>query len=95
MDAFEKGGQNESPALLSKSETQWLLGKICPSITFQYKMLSNIRKKIRAFADVDFPLLRKYNMVSFELGRDLEPTIAPSGLIKATKDLVRQRSRLS
>jgi len=90
----EEGNQIKSPALLSKSELQWLLGKSSSPRTFQYKMLSNIRRKIRALIDIDLPLLRKNNLVSFELGRHLEPMTTPSVLAKSTQALVRQRSRV-
>jgi hypothetical protein len=73
---------------------QWLLGKSSPSKTFQYKMLSNVRRKIQALINIDLPLLRMNNLVSIELGRDLEPMITPSGLVKSTQALVRQRSRV-
>ena len=84
----------ENPALLSRSELEWLLGTTTPSKTFQYKMLSNIRRKIQALMDIDIPLLVKYNLVTLERGRDLEPEITPPGLVNSTKALVRQRSRV-
>jgi hypothetical protein len=87
----DEDGQIENPVLLSRSELQWLLGKSSASKTFQYKMLSNIRRKIQALIDIDLPLLRECNLVSFETGRDLEPAII---FVKSTKDLVRQRSRV-
>jgi hypothetical protein len=85
--------ENKRPALLSRSELQWLLGLTTPSKTFEYKMLSNIRRKIQSLMDIDLPLLMKCNLVTLELGRDLEPLTTPSGLVKSTKSLVRQGSR--
>jgi hypothetical protein len=82
----------ENPALLSRSELQWLLGITTLSKTFEYKMLSNIRRKIQSLMDIDLPLLMKYNLVTIELGRDLEPLTTSSGVVKSTKALVRQRS---
>jgi hypothetical protein len=88
----QEDGGIENPALLSRSELQWLLGKSSASKTFQYKMLSNIRRKIQALVDIDLPLLMKNNLLSFELGRDLEPIMSPSDEAKLTEALVRQRS---
>jgi hypothetical protein len=84
----------ENPALLSKSELQWLLGTTTPSKTFEYKMLSNIRRKIQFLMDIDLPLLMKYKLITLELGRDLEPLTTSSGPVKSTRALVRQRSRV-
>jgi hypothetical protein len=63
----EDGGI-ESSTLLSKSELGWLLGKSNASTTFQYKLLSNIRRKIQVLVDIDLPLLMKNNLLSYELG---------------------------
>jgi hypothetical protein len=90
----EEDGGIQNPTLLSRSELQWLLGKSTVSKTFQYKMLSNVRKKIQALVDIDLPLLRKNNLLSFELGRDSESMITPPQSVKPAQALVRQRSRV-
>jgi hypothetical protein len=93
-DMVEVDVEIENPTLLSRSELRWLLGKSSASKTFQYKMLSNIRRKVQALVDIDLPLLMKNNLLSFELGRDLEPMITPASPVQPTQALVRQRSRV-
>jgi hypothetical protein len=94
----EEDGQIMRPVLLSKSELQWLLGNTKVSKTFEYKMLSNIRRKIHALTTIELPLLMRDNLVIYQLasepGRDLEPVMTLTSLTKSTHALVRQRSRV-
>ena len=95
----KEDSHNMRPALLSKSELQWLLGNTRVSKTFEYKMLSNIRRKIQALTTIELPLLMRNNLVTYELasepGRDLEPVMVLTSLTKSTQALVRQRSQRS
>jgi hypothetical protein len=45
------------PALLTRIEIEWLLGKIKVSKTYQYRIKSDIRQKIRTFSELELPLL--------------------------------------
>jgi hypothetical protein len=95
---------NFQPVLLSNSELRWLAGDINVSKSFEYKIKSNIRKKVQAFIELELPLLVKNNFFvsddyihdvddSDGLGRDLElgPSLSPPSNDTA---LVRQRSRV-
>jgi hypothetical protein len=53
-----------SPALLSKSELQWLLGDIKVSKSFEYKMKSNIKGKVQTLTELELPLLVKNSFLS-------------------------------
>jgi hypothetical protein len=96
---IKEDNRNMRPVLLSRSELQWLLGNTRVSKTFEYKMLSNIRRKIQALTAIELPLLIKHNLVSYQLdgkpGRDLEPIIAPAILTKSTQALVRQSGKVT
>jgi hypothetical protein len=93
---IKEGNRNMRPVLLSRSELQWLLGN---TRVFEYKMLSNIRRKIQALTAIELPLLIKHNLVSYQLdgkpGRDLEPIMAPAILTKSTQALVRQSGKVT
>jgi hypothetical protein len=82
--------------LLSKTELQWLLGEVKVSKFFEYQIRSRIKKKVQTLIDLELPLLIQAHFINFEnntgLGRDLEPVITPSGLVKSIKALVRQMS---
>jgi hypothetical protein len=98
---FETNNNNLQPVLLSNSELRWLLGDINISKSFEYKIKSNIKRKIQTLTELELPLLVKNNffdnygyrheMDDSSIGRDLEP--APS-LHTKNSDLVRQRSRV-
>ena len=46
-----------SPALLTKTEFEWLNGNIHVSNAYQRKIRSDIRKKIRILQELELPLL--------------------------------------
>src|ERR687887_2753361 len=46
-----------SPALLTKTELEWLNGNIQVSYTYQRKIKSDIKKKIRILQELELPLL--------------------------------------
>jgi hypothetical protein len=87
------------PALLSKSELQWLLGDIKVSKSFEYKIRSSIKRKVQTLTELELPLLIKnnffvnsyYEIDDDGLGLDLEP--GPPQSLSLNSTLVRQRSR--
>jgi hypothetical protein len=49
-----------NPALLTRRELDWLLGKTEGiSTSFEYKIKSSLKKKVRAFVEIELPLLLK------------------------------------
>lgn len=66
---------NIQPALLTKSEIDWLEGNNAKlSKSYEYKMRSNIKKKLRIFVDLELPLIQKSGIISDDLtvfGKDL------------------------
>ncbi len=62
-------------ALLTESESEWLLGnRTSVSKSYEYKMKSNIRKKLSIFAMVEIPLIQNSGIFSKDftaLGKDL------------------------
>jgi hypothetical protein len=53
-------------ALLTRGELDWLAGKSQGiSKSFEYKLKSTLRKKIRTFLDTELPLLVKNDLFSF------------------------------
>ena len=86
-----------NPVLLSKTEMQWLLGKIKVSKLFEYQLKSRIKRKVRSLMELELPLLVKTNFIDYcddsRLGWDMEPgpPITKSSIDK-TQALVRQRS---
>ena len=53
-----------SPALLSRTEINWLSKKIQVSNGYERKMKSDIRRKIRIFNELELPLLLKSGFIS-------------------------------
>ena len=47
------------PSLLTKTETDWLSGKAHLSKTYEYKIKSIIKRKIKAFNEFELPLILK------------------------------------
>jgi hypothetical protein len=93
---------NFNPVLLSRSELEWLCGDTKVSKSFEYKIRSNIKKKIQTLTELELPLLVKSNFLASDynyeleddgLGRDLEPGPQLHSL-SMNSDLVRQRSRV-
>ena len=52
-----------APALLTKTEIQWLSGKIHVSKTYEYWLRFNIKKKIKMLTDFEIPLLVKKGFI--------------------------------
>jgi hypothetical protein len=49
--------------LLSRTEIQWLLGKIKVSKLFEYQLKSRIKKKVQSLMELELPLLVKTNFI--------------------------------
>jgi hypothetical protein len=47
------------PALLTRTEIKWLLGNVKVSKPYEYRIKSDIKKKIKTFTDLELPLLLK------------------------------------
>ena len=59
---------NIKRALLTKTELNWLQGKKCNiSVTHEYKIKSQMRKKLKILATLELPLLEKAGIFSDEL----------------------------
>jgi len=58
------------PALLTRTEIKWLLGNVKVSKSYQYRIKSDIRKKIRNFTELELPLLLKQEIINgFDLSK--------------------------
>ena len=53
-----------TPALLTKTEVQWLLGNANVSKSFEYKLRSGIRRKVQTLTELEIPLLMKEGYLS-------------------------------
>ena len=53
-----------SPALLTKTEIDWLQHKIKVSKVYEYRLKSDIKKKLQAFQQLELPLLMKNGFIS-------------------------------
>jgi hypothetical protein len=53
-----------SPALLTKTELEWLHHKIKVSKVYEYRLKSDIKKKLQTFQQLELPLLIKNGFIS-------------------------------
>jgi hypothetical protein len=53
-----------SPALLTKTERDWLQHKIKVSKVYEYRLKSDIKKKLQRFQQLELPLLMKSGFIS-------------------------------
>lgn len=51
------------PALLTRTEIEWLSGKVKVSKPYEYWLRFNIKKKIKALSDFEIPLLVKNGFI--------------------------------
>jgi hypothetical protein len=51
------------PALLTRTEIKWLLGNVKVSKPYEYRIKSDIKKKIKTFTDLELPLLLKRRII--------------------------------
>lgn len=52
------------PAFLTRNEFEWLQGKIQLSASYQRKIKSDIRKKLRVFQALELPLLTRTGFIT-------------------------------
>lgn len=50
-------GSNFEPVLLTRTEIKWLLNRVKVSKAYQYKIKSDIKKKLKIFTELEIPLL--------------------------------------
>jgi hypothetical protein len=50
-------GSNFKPALLTRTEIEWLLNKVNITKAYQYRIKSDIKKKLKTFTELEIPLL--------------------------------------
>jgi hypothetical protein len=55
---------NFKPALLTRTEIEWLQDKVNLSYGYQRKIKSDIKKKIRIFQELELPLLVKSGFIN-------------------------------
>ena len=55
------------PAFLTRNEFEWLQGKIQLSASYQRKIKSDIRKKLRVFQALELPLLTRTGFITLRL----------------------------
>jgi hypothetical protein len=48
------------PALLTKTEIEWLLGNAQVSKGYEYRIKSDIKRKLKTFQQLELPLLQKH-----------------------------------
>ncbi|MFL6319916.1 MAG: hypothetical protein ACJ72Q_05540 [Nitrososphaeraceae archaeon] len=48
-----------NPALLTKTELEWLQDEIKVSKVYEYRLKSDIKKKLQTFQELELPLLIK------------------------------------
>ena len=51
------------PALLTRTEINWLLGNVKVSKRYEYRIKSDIRKKMKTFTNLELPLLLKRRII--------------------------------
>ena len=52
------------PALLTKTELDWLQHKITVSKVYEYRLKSDIKKKLNTFQQLELPLFMKNGFIS-------------------------------
>jgi hypothetical protein len=48
------------PALLTRTEIEWLLGNAQVSKDYEYRIKSDIKRRLKTFRQLELPLLQKY-----------------------------------
>ena len=51
------------PALLTRTEIEWLLNNVNISKAYEYRIKSDIKKKLKTFTELELPLLLKNGIV--------------------------------
>lgn len=58
------------PALLTRTEIQWLLNKTRISKAYEYRIKSDVKKKLKTFTELELPLLIKNGIIDdFDLSK--------------------------
>ena len=55
------------PALLTRTEIEWLLNNVKISKSYEYRIKSDIRKKIKSFTDLEVPLLIQKGIIDLSI----------------------------
>jgi hypothetical protein len=55
------------PALLTRTEIEWLLGKKQVSKSYEYYMRSSIKKKLRTWKELELPMLMEKGLIQDNL----------------------------
>ncbi len=56
------------PALLTRTEIEWLLNNVKISRAYEYRIKSDIRKKLKTFTELEIPLLIEKGIIhNFDL----------------------------
>ena len=59
---------NFRSALLTKTEIEWLLNRVNVSKAYQYRIKSDIKKKLKTFTELEIPLLIEKGIIdNFDL----------------------------
>ncbi|HJU79871.1 MAG TPA: hypothetical protein VJ599_09950 [Nitrososphaeraceae archaeon] len=57
-------------AILTRTETDWLSGRVKVSEPYEYRIKGDIRKKIKTFTDLELPLILNKKMIdNFDLSK--------------------------
>ena len=81
------------PALLTRSELEWLQGNKQVSKSFEWKMKSEIRRKLLTFESLELPLLQSRGFYLTANGKAL--TTDGKGMIPAFDDTVQNTAGFS
>jgi hypothetical protein len=56
-------GFKSQPALLTRTEIEWLLNNVNISKAYEYRIKSDIKKKLKIFAELEMPLLLEKGII--------------------------------
>ena len=59
-----KDNDKVQPALLTRTEINWLLGNAKVSKTYEYRIRSDIKKKLKTFTELEMPMLIQKGIIS-------------------------------
>jgi hypothetical protein len=69
--AVQESQKEVKPALLTRAEIEWLQGKKQVSKSFEWKMKSEIKQKLRIFEALEMPLLQEQGFDLTVLSKNL------------------------
>ena len=88
------------PALLTRTEVGWLQGKVKVSKPYEYRIKSDIRKKIKTFTELELPLLIQHKIIdNFDLSKytqnlRISPQIASDNISQLSPDILIQSQNM-